>query len=214
MLYFLCPAINVWFFMLHAGKRFHITDRSPGGHSLNIGHGFAFIVFEYFKILFMKTKEARRNTDLPESDNDKKHLQPDEANLDLPEVKDIPGQEHIRPFLPREMADTTISSADEEGKGVLDIDEDIIADKTSNVSNVEKDLLEQSIESMSATDDVQLTSAELDSTDDDGDVLNEGTGHSGNDLDVPGSEEDDANEEIGEEDEENNSYSLPDQEDE
>ena len=37
---------------------------------------------------------------------------------------------------------------------------------------------------------------------------------SGDDLDVPGSEEDDANEEIGEEDEENNSYSLPDPEDE
>ena len=34
------------------------------------------------------------------------------------------------------------------------------------------------------------------------------------DLDVPGSEEDDANEEIGEEDEENNSYSIRDPEDE
>ena len=37
---------------------------------------------------------------------------------------------------------------------------------------------------------------------------------SGNDLDVPGSEDDDANEEIGEEDEENNSYSLRAPEDE
>ncbi len=30
----------------------------------------------------------------------------------------------------------------------------------------------------------------------------------GNELDIPGAEEDDANEEIGEEDEENNYYSL------
>jgi hypothetical protein len=37
---------------------------------------------------------------------------------------------------------------------------------------------------------------------------------SGNDLDVPGSEDDDADEEIGEEDEENNSYSIRDPEDE
>ncbi len=32
--------------------------------------------------------------------------------------------------------------------------------------------------------------------------------HSGRDLDVPGSEDDDADEAIGEEDEENNAYSL------
>lgn len=42
----------------------------------------------------------------------------------------------------------------------------------------------------------------LDSTDDDGEPLNEDA------LDVPGSELDDANEQIGEEDEENNYYSL------
>jgi hypothetical protein len=41
-------------------------------------------------------------------------LKPDEATLDLPEVKDIPGQEHVRPLPPGEMADTTISSSDEE----------------------------------------------------------------------------------------------------
>jgi hypothetical protein len=51
----------------------------------------------------------------------------------------------------------------------------------------------------------------LDTTDDDGDPLNEprGTyGATGADLDVPGSETDDGNENIGEEDEENNYYSL------
>jgi len=50
--------------------------------------------------------------------------------------------------------------------------------------------------------------------DDDGEMLNEGSDRSGRDLDVPGSEDDDADEKIGEEDEENNSYSLPDPEDE
>lgn len=162
----------------------------------------------------MKTKEAKRNTDLPESENDKKQLQPDEGTLDLPEVKDIPGQEHVRPFLPGEMADTTISSADEEGSGLLDVDEDILTDNANDVTNVERDLLKRSSESMATADDEQLKIAALDKTDDDGTPLNEKTDHSGRDLDVPGTEEDDANEKIGEEDEENNPYSLSDQEDE
>ena len=164
----------------------------------------------------MKTKEKRRNetSDLPETENDKKQLQPDEAILDLPEVKDIPGQEHVRPFLPGEMADTTISSADEEANELLDIDEDILADNETNVTNVERDLLQRSSESMATADDEQLNHAGLDTTDDDGTPLNEKINHSGSDLDVPGSEDDDANEKIGEEDEENNSYSLKDPEDE
>ena len=164
----------------------------------------------------MKTKEKRRHetADLPETENDKKQLQPDEATLDLPEVKDIPGQEHIRPFLPGEMADTTISSADEEASELLDTDEDILADNITNVSNVERDLLQRSSESMSTADDEQLNLATLDNTDDDGTPLNEIVNVSGSDLDVPGSEDDDANEKIGEEDEENNAYSLRDPEDE
>jgi hypothetical protein len=51
----------------------------------------------------------------------------------------------------------------------------------------------------------------LDTTDEDGDPLNEqqpSYGLEGADLDVPGSERDDGNEAIGEEDEENNYYSL------
>lgn len=162
----------------------------------------------------MKTKEAKRDTDLPESPNDKKQLQPDEATLDLPEVKDIPGQEHVRPFLPGEMADTTISSADEEGSGLLDIDEDILTDKATDVTNVEREVLRRSSESMGTADDEQLRNAALDKTDNEGIALNEKTDNSGRDLDVPGSEDDDANEKIGEEDEENNAYSLSDQEDE
>ena len=107
-----------------------------------------------------------------------------------------------------------ISSADEEGKGVLDDDEDIITDKANNVTNVERELLQRSSESMATRDDQQLNSADVDKTDDDGTPLNENADHSGDDLDVPGSEEDDPNEKIGEEDEENNPYSLSDREEE
>ena len=163
----------------------------------------------------MKTKTKRRDQagDLPETDHDKKQLEPDEGILDLPEVKDIPGQEHVRPFLPGEMEDTTISSADEEANELLDVDEDILADKETNVTKVERDLLQRSSESMSTADDQQLNRAALDKTDDDGTPLNEKVNLSGSDLDVPGSEADDANEKIGEEDEENNAYSLRDPDD-
>ena len=164
----------------------------------------------------MKTTEQKRNimkTDLAESENDKKQLQPDEATLDLPEVKDIPGQEHVRPLLGGELADTTISSSDEEGSGLLDTEEERLADRETNVSSVERDLLQRSSESMATGEDEQLNTATLDNTDDEGELLNEKVNRSGTELDVPGSEEDDANEKIGEEDEENNSYSLSDQED-
>ena len=53
----------------------------------------------------------------------------------------------------------------------------------------------------------------LDNTDEDGTRLNESSsGESGRGLDVPGSELDNDNEDIGEEDEENNSYSQADTE--
>jgi hypothetical protein len=162
-----------------------------------------------------QSKKERATTDLPESKRDKKLLKPDEATLDLPEVKDIPGQEHVRPLPSGEMADTTISSADEEAKELLDTDEDILTDKNLNVTNFERDLLQRSTESMATLDDEQLNISDLDKTDDEGEMLNEGSSdRSGRDLDVPGSEDDDADEKIGEEDEENNSYSLPDPENE
>jgi hypothetical protein len=67
---------------------------------------------------------------------------------------------------------------------------------------------------MATLDDEQLNTAAPDSTDDDGEKLNESSDMSGRDLDVPGRENDDADEKIGEEDEENNSYSIRDPEDE
>lgn len=159
------------------------------------------------------TTKKTSKYDLPESEDDKKHLQPDEGTLDLPSVKDIPGQEHVRPLPAGEMADTTISSADEEGPEELNEegDETDVEGDSTNVSKTEKELLQLSSESMSTPDDVKLRQSLVDNTDDEGTPLNENADVSGDDLDVPGSEEDDPNEEIGEEDEENNSYSLNDE---
>ncbi len=159
------------------------------------------------------TKKAASG-DLTDSPQDEAKLQGEETTLDLPEVRDIPGQEHIHVPHMREFGDTTISSDDEEGKSVFDYteDEDIRADRgSSNVSKEEADLLQQAAEYSSAEEDQIIRETALDSTDADGDPLNEKgfrNGYSGADLDVPGSEDDDADELIGSEDEENNAYST------
>jgi hypothetical protein len=44
----------------------------------------------------------------------------DKNTIDLPEVSDIPGQEHIRAPRLGELADSTASSADEEGDDILE----------------------------------------------------------------------------------------------
>ena len=67
-------------------------------------------------------------SDLKDSKRDEEKLKQDEATLDLPEVKDIPGQENITVPDFKEMADTTISSDDEEGTDILAEDD---ADATS-----------------------------------------------------------------------------------
>ena len=63
--------------------------------------------------------------------------------IDMPEVSDIPGQEHVRPPRLGELADETASSADEEGDDVLgpldrDEDSDVRMDRRSNVSREER----------------------------------------------------------------------------
>lgn len=66
-----------------------------------------------------------RTSDLQDSKRDQERLKPDETTIDLPDVKDIPGQEFIHPPALGELADTTISSADEEGEGLFsDTDHD------------------------------------------------------------------------------------------
>lgn len=60
------------------------------------------------------------NDDLRDSPRDEARMKPDTANLDLPEVHDIPGQENITVPPMGELADVTASSDDEEGRGILD----------------------------------------------------------------------------------------------
>lgn len=143
----------------------------------------------------------------------------DTGKIDLPEVKDIPGQEHVRAPRLGELADNTSSSADEEGDDVLEPgDTDIEQGTDADVTPDERKALEN-VSNLDAgsRDDEALVESRLDDVDNDGDPLNEegfGDDYSGKDLDVPGTEDDDLDEEIGEEDEENNSYSVDDNDDE
>ncbi len=159
-------------------------------------------------------ERAERNSstsyDLPDSDQDRKKLEPQETFIDLPDVKDIPGQEFVHAPPLGMLADTTVSSADEEGEGLFEDDEEeLIRSGESSVSREERETLERV--SMPSRDEQNLERASMDNRDFDGTPLNEasfGRERSGSDLDVPGSELDDRNERIGEEDEENNDYSL------
>ena len=137
--------------------------------------------------------------DLSESEKDKQHLQPDVVTLDLPEVKDIPGQENIRPPRMSVYADTTISSSDEEGDDLFDDDEEnddeenIDDSDDENVSAIEKDLLQKSADETPGdeeNEDVRMMS--LDSVDEDNESLNEESllsDREGEDLDLPEEEE-------------------------
>ena len=147
-----------------------------------------------------------------DSPNDREKLKFEEEEIELPDVNDIPGQEDFAPAPAGEMADTTISSADEEGEGIFndDPDEDILDEPDSNVSETEREVLAATEHDMPG-DDESLRQAALDHTDEDGTPLNEDsfmTNVTGSDLDVPGANLDNDEENIGEEDEENNEYSL------
>jgi hypothetical protein len=147
--------------------------------------------------------------DLPDTEQDKEKMKPETVIMDLPEVKDIPGQEFVHAPPLGELADTTISSDDEEGVGILDYDDDeeTISNTNLNVTNQERELLTD--ESTAIKDGGELKQAAVDNQDDEGDPLNENSDDvAGAGLDIPGAGADDANEDIGEEDEENNNYSL------
>lgn len=126
--------------------------------------------------------------DLPDSENDKLHLQPEETIIELPDVEDIPGQEHIKvPFF-NEFVDTTISSDGEEGVGIFDQEK-----IESNVSETERSLLQKSATQIPGDEqEKDVTIISLDKTDNEGAPLNEGnllTDRFGEDLDLPEAEE-------------------------
>ncbi len=66
-----------------------------------------------------KKDKAREEQNLPDLRPDEETRKPETFIMDLPEVKDIPGQEHIHVPPLGELADTTISSDDEEGISVF-----------------------------------------------------------------------------------------------
>jgi hypothetical protein len=151
-------------------------------------------------------------SDQIDSPHDREERENETVEVTIPDVHEIPGQEDFIPAPLGELADTTISSDDEEGDDIYEenVDEEIIESEDSNVSRTEKDDLRRSANDMPG-DDENLRRAALDNTDNDGAPLNEESfknNVTATDLDIPGAELDDANEEIGEEDEENNDYSL------
>jgi hypothetical protein len=62
----------------------------------------------------MAIPQDPREDDLTDSPSDIERLKPERTTIDLPDVTDIPGQEHIHVPPLGELADTTISSDDEE----------------------------------------------------------------------------------------------------
>lgn len=157
-----------------------------------------------------------KNKDIQDSPRDNERLRQEEATIDLPEVKDIPGQEHIHVPPLGELADTTISSDGEEGRGILDDlndpdDTRIRMGTDADITRSERKILDKGDNFHASRDEENLRRAALDNSDFEGTPLNEagfGEEKTGADLDVPNTESDDSNENIGEEDEENNSYSL------
>src|SRR5215212_9798174 len=83
--------------------------------------------------------------DLPDSENDRKKLEPEESFIDLPDVKDIPGQEFVNAPPLGALGDTTIASDDEEGTNIFDRDdsEDLRAGNDGDVGRDERKALEQ-----------------------------------------------------------------------
>jgi len=79
---------------------------------------------------------------------------------------------------------------------------------SADVSKDERELINDAFSS----EEPRAIDHGLENTDEDGEPLNEAIEQSGEDLDVPGAEDDDENEAIGEEDEENNLYSEADTE--
>ena len=83
----------------------------------------------------------------------------------------------------------------------------------AEISPAERSLLDESMDNVVSVDNNNLRRSALDSTDADGDLVNEASHDlTGEDLDIPGSELDDVAEESGSEDEENNGYSSADTE--
>jgi hypothetical protein len=138
---------------------------------------------------------------MDKNSTDKKAIGKQASFINLPDVEDIPGQENIRPPRLKEFEDTTISSADEEGDELWD-ESKILSGDEENVSEVERELLRKAANNNIGSEDEELKKAIPDTTDADGDPLNETFSYkdlSAKDLDIPDDFEDDEDEELGKE---------------
>jgi hypothetical protein len=150
--------------------------------------------------------------DLPDSPQDQERLQGEETVINLPDVKDILGQEFVNAPPLGAMADTTISSDDEEGASVFDEDdsEDLAEGTSFDVRNDERQALADT-EYLPTTDEDNLRTARLDNADFDNEALNEkgfGEELSGSDLDMDTGPDETNTDAMGQGDEENKHYSL------
>jgi hypothetical protein len=117
---------------------------------------------------------AKNKSDIKDSERDIERLKQDKATIDLPEVKDIPGQENIKVPNFKEMADTTISSDDEEGLGILNDEEN--TDESSERIGAAQELDEDDLivnededaaeEELDEEDEAEKSDDELNITDD------------------------------------------------
>lgn len=155
--------------------------------------------------------------DLPDSPEDREKLKAEETVIDLPDVKDIPGQEFVHVPALGEMADTTISSADEEGDRIWGPDDRVSAAPGSEEFDVKPDELEALRDTtyMPTRDEDRLRQARMDNVDFQGEPLNEasfgqGQSLSGDDLDTNTGDDETRTEAMGQGDEENKLYSQDD----
>ena len=115
------------------------------------------------------TKKTNLRDDITDSPEDQEKLKPDQGILQIPDLKDLPGngrQETNWDIYPN---DTTISSSDEEGDDLFN--EDPLLSE-SDVSPLEKKLLGDSLD-VSYDRDLPAGSLSLDDEDNEGDPLEE-----------------------------------------
>ncbi|HZF64400.1 MAG TPA: hypothetical protein VEZ55_07950 [Chitinophagaceae bacterium] len=160
-------------------------------------------------------KDSSVPNDLPDSPDDREHLRSEEVYIDLPDVSDIPGQEHVSVPPLGELADVTISSDDEEGVGIFDDEDD--DDDIEYIMGTEADVRKDERQALAddtylpTRDENNLRTARMDSTDFQGEALNEGSfgdEQTGSDLDIPGAMDETGTDALGQGDEENKHYSL------
>lgn len=166
----------------------------------------------------LTTREQNTSRDSSASRQKEEKLKQDGSYIVLPDINDIPGQEKIADAgVPGEMADITIASDDEEGlrdgKDILEEDNvDIVMGTEADVTKEDLAILGDPDQDMDLGEDELVKKEGLDDTDTDGDPLNEAAvdeSSTGDDLDIPDADDDDPRKDpLGQDDEENNYYSL------